>query len=421
MENQDTHRRKAFIAAPLIGTILFVTAVLYSVNLTKTESMAAAQISDDTYHNRVTSLLSLYKSDLMGLFTDGLRQNIEDFFTSAGWIGINDVENFTSTDRYQKCTANVAEIHNQLILSGVSGNMHLNGLSDLLNATRRTYQFEGILFEPVKFDPFPPSFDPSKQVTWDFTCKGEPGYTLCSNLLPTASFDCSNYATNLANPYQCCSKQLALGERCPAEDIIKGCENGNFYMTMNLSDVDVYKAMPRVEAVDTRGNVIRADVMGQASFLLPIRFPLFKYNDASFRIFSYGQYFDHINEIPPIANRSPVTAQDPQKPATLDKNQFINAVGKACSFLSQNPYFHDIGFNITINKYNPTPSQSVTEECKVGSINLNDLRTVMNSGVFPNTLYTGSVNIVLIDNDPRFRVNPSKPNTLSVDHHYEYG
>ena len=417
MKKQEQHRRKAFIAAPLIGTILFVTAVLYSVNLTKTESMAAAQISDDTYHNRVTSLLSLYKSDLMGLFTDGLRQNIEDFFASEGWMGTNDVQNFTSTNRFEKCTAAVGDIHTELINSGLSNNLHLNGLSDLLAATRRNYQFEGILFEPVKFDSFTPSFDPTKQVTWDFNCQGEPGYSICNKLLPAASFDCSNYATNVARPYQCCSKQLALGQKCPVEDIIEGCENGNFMMTMNLSDEDVYKAMPRVEAVDTRGNVIRANVLGQSTFMLPIRYPLFKYSDASFRIFSYGQYYN----VAPIANISPVGPQDPQKPSPLNTNSFVDAVGKACSFLNLNPYFRGIGFNITINKYNPTPKKSDTEECKAGTINLPNLKNVMSGGIFPSKLGTGSVSIVIIDNDPRFRVDPQKANTFSVAHEYDYG
>ena len=95
--------RRAFIAAPLVGTILFLTAIIYSMNLIRTEEQAAARISDDAYHNKVVSLLALYKADLLSMFSDGLRQNVEDFLIAVDWRGINDVPNLTVSGRLSRC------------------------------------------------------------------------------------------------------------------------------------------------------------------------------------------------------------------------------------------------------------------------------------------------------------------------------
>ena len=45
--DEEESRRRAFIAAPLLGTMIFLIAVVYAVNLSKDEASAVSQIGDD--------------------------------------------------------------------------------------------------------------------------------------------------------------------------------------------------------------------------------------------------------------------------------------------------------------------------------------------------------------------------------------
>ncbi len=404
--DEEESRHRAFIAAPLLGTMIFLIAVVYAVNLSKDEASAVSQVGDDAYHNRLVSMLETYRADLLGFFSDGLRQNTEDFISSAAWEGINTVDEFSVADRRLKCEAIANTVRGQLISSGVSNQDFLNGFSDLINALRQEYVFEGLKFSPVKFDAFEMSTGEG-MATWDFTCDKEPGNTLCEKLLAGSTFDCQNYATNLVSPYQCCSAKLPFGAGCPAGQVLRGCEDGGFYLAVDISDPDVYKAMPRMQISDALGNTVRTAVLGKYSFQVPIRYPIYRYNDASFRIFSITQYLTRN-----YADAASTPASAPSIPGNFDIIPYLNANEDACSYLFSDERFKQFNFEVT------QPGGKIT--CSGGKAqNVNVLAAAYTAaqtagGVSP--VRVNPVLVVLTDNDPRFRVDPDKPNSYSSSH-----
>jgi len=76
---------RAFIAAPLLGTIIFLAAVLFVVHVTESERAAVETIVQDVYNKRVTTMLEDYRSDLQSLFALSVSRSIEKFLTSECW------------------------------------------------------------------------------------------------------------------------------------------------------------------------------------------------------------------------------------------------------------------------------------------------------------------------------------------------
>ncbi len=399
-------RRPAFIAAPLIGTIIFLTAVVFVVNLSKTEAQTVSRIGDDAYHNRVVSLLELYRSDLYGLFSDGLRQNAEDFLAGIRWIGLNDVTKFSEGERLAKCNYVSEVLYQQLASSGTSKDEgFLNGLSDLMGALRSTYTFEGITFRPVTFI----ASTSYGNIPWDFNCNVDPGYQICKQMLPRNSFDCKNYATDLDRPYRCCEIDTGTsGADCPADRVIPGCENGNFYLKVNMENPDVFKAMPRIEARDSIGNVIRSNALGESNFLIPIRYPIFKYNDASFRLFAFQQYFSEGNR---WAGASSAPSSAPAVPH-FSKSSYRAGIAEACDYFhTPGGLFSSLGFNVT---YYGTGDVA----CRDGS--LDGLDNLDNSAILLDGRTDLRLDASIADQDPRFRVNKDNPNAYAVSHKMAY-
>ena len=402
---QEERRHRAFIAAPLLGTLIFLIAIVYAMNLSKDEASAVSQIGDDAYHNRLVSMLEIYRADLLGFFSDGLRQNTEDFISSAAWEGINTIDEFSVADRRNKCESIANTVRGQLISSGVSNQDFLNGFSDLLREVRRPYVFEGLSFSPVMFDSFQMSTGEGT-LAWDFTCDKEPGNTVCERLLSGSTFDCQNYATNLVTPYQCCRQKQPSGVSCPANQVLRGCEDGGFYLAVDLDDADVYKAMPRMQISDALGNTVRTAVLGKYSFQVPIRYPIYRYNDASFRLFSIMQYLRT-----DLAQGATVPETAPAVPSNFDQLTYLHANEEACSYLfSENP-FKQFEFKVR------HPGGELV--CSNGIMNTGALEAAyvasLTSGA-SSPISVDSVTIVLTDNDPRFRVDPDKPNSYSSAH-----
>lgn len=77
--------RKAFIAAPLIGTTIFLVAIFFAVNLSKTESSAVSEIASNAYHSRLISLMELYRSDLKSVFKIGISDSVENIISKQCW------------------------------------------------------------------------------------------------------------------------------------------------------------------------------------------------------------------------------------------------------------------------------------------------------------------------------------------------
>ena len=76
---------KGFIAAPLIGTAIFLVAIFFIVNLSKTESSAVSSIADNAYHSRLVSLMELYRSDLKSVFKTGISNLVESQISKQCW------------------------------------------------------------------------------------------------------------------------------------------------------------------------------------------------------------------------------------------------------------------------------------------------------------------------------------------------
>ncbi|MEK6842993.1 MAG: hypothetical protein AABY04_00735, partial [Candidatus Micrarchaeota archaeon] len=56
--------KKGFIAAPLLGTLIFLICILVIINMTRAESSAVSQAVSDAYHNKLVSTVEIYRSDL---------------------------------------------------------------------------------------------------------------------------------------------------------------------------------------------------------------------------------------------------------------------------------------------------------------------------------------------------------------------
>ncbi|MFH1779649.1 MAG: hypothetical protein ABH803_00695, partial [Candidatus Micrarchaeota archaeon] len=91
--------RKAFIAAPLIGTIIFLASLIFVANLARTEALATSQVMSEAFHNRAVSITEAYKNDLSSLFRENLARTIQYFLLSQCWseFDLTDSTDPTST------------------------------------------------------------------------------------------------------------------------------------------------------------------------------------------------------------------------------------------------------------------------------------------------------------------------------------
>ncbi|MFA5246262.1 MAG: hypothetical protein WC408_00040 [Candidatus Micrarchaeia archaeon] len=395
---QKKQHSRAFIAAPLLGTLIFLIAIIYAVNLSKDEASAISQIGDDAYHNRLVSMLDLYRSDLLAFFADGLRQNSEDFMANYAWADLNDISEFTSAERSAKCTSISDTFHEELTSSAYSSEgTFLNGLSDLLREVRSENTFETLTFSPVKFDTFSSSFG-GGDVVYNFHCGDEPGRTLCKRLLPMPYFDCANYGSELKNPYQC-----KIGG-----NLISGCEEGNFYLGVNVDDADVFKALPRIQVTDTYGNSVRTSVLGTTSFPVPIRYPIFRYNDAAFRVFSIVQYGNSNAAKASTAPSSRVSVPE------FDPKTLVYSFRDACAYLASDKNFSDLDFEVKFTV------SDIVLHCTKGNIINNGVTAAIKAIEDFEDLREGQppvsriFDFSIIDNDARFRVNKNTPNTYVI-------
>ena len=78
-------KKRAFIAAPLIGTLIFLISIIIIINFGRSESAAISETVSDSYHNRLVSIVEIYRADLGSLFNIGLQRNIEYALTSQCW------------------------------------------------------------------------------------------------------------------------------------------------------------------------------------------------------------------------------------------------------------------------------------------------------------------------------------------------
>ena len=77
--------KKAFIAAPLLGTIIFLAAILFVSYISQADKIEVTKIVSDAYHNRIVTILDNYRSDLKALFSVSIARSIESYLTTQCW------------------------------------------------------------------------------------------------------------------------------------------------------------------------------------------------------------------------------------------------------------------------------------------------------------------------------------------------
>ncbi len=110
----------------------------------------------------------------------------------------------------------------------------------------------------------------------------------CGKLISQVLFDCEAYSRG---QLQCCSKptvEIKNGKvernSCVAAGgrVLDGCENGGFYLHVDVDDADIKFSMLRTEVTDNVGNVLRTGSIADKSFDIFINYPLFFYMNTSF-------------------------------------------------------------------------------------------------------------------------------------------
>jgi len=272
--------RKAFIAAPLIGTFIFLASIAFVVNLSNTEKLASAQVVSDAYHNRLVSLLEIYRTDLASIFREGIIRTTEYFLLRQGWnefelsqnsLWISGVDWSTGTCtgtgcssfdqttclsspgciwnagattggsanvdgspdgkvsyeelRFVKCD-NIRVLTSQIICSLpqtiAAGAVHVTydyGLPQWMDKLTVPLPFEGMTFDVANnksMRAFIPEVDASGHID-----PADAGFYQgnCSALMKGSIFDCNNFAHNEASPYRCCSNLTSFDKACTDTDI----------------------------------------------------------------------------------------------------------------------------------------------------------------------------------------------------------
>ncbi|PIZ90732.1 hypothetical protein COX86_03455 [Candidatus Micrarchaeota archaeon CG_4_10_14_0_2_um_filter_60_11] len=293
--------KRAFIAAPLLGTIIFFASIVFIVNLNKAEAGEVALITSEAYHNRIVSLLEVYRTDLGSQFRENLSRVIENFLASECWDNLFNVYN-VETDtgrsvsmaevRKSQCEHVTTVIH-QVICSfsasdcqGAGVDCTRYGLPEWMAKIAENFTFEGIKFYPSNLDEF--------SVFLDSSSNPAQYQKMCETLLQGSIFDCDAFAQG---DFKCTDKMLERGDGGQLEPgpestwkEVPGCEKGTFYVKVKVLDQLIYPHMPRIFSDDGTGNQIRSGAISDENFNLPINYPLFKYYNYSFGVFENLAY-----------------------------------------------------------------------------------------------------------------------------------
>ncbi|MFH1107346.1 MAG: hypothetical protein V1787_05625, partial [Candidatus Micrarchaeota archaeon] len=124
-----------------------------------------------------------------------------------------------------------------------------------------------------------------------------PHSTICDQMVSGIAFDCYDFAKrgDPFNPafsepglvaFKCCDRgsddSIVPMSACPFDKVLPGCSTGGFYVDIAVTKPGVYPYMPRIQAQDSAGNIIRAGAISDKDFPAPVTYPLFKYLDAAF-------------------------------------------------------------------------------------------------------------------------------------------
>lgn len=307
---------KAFIAAPLLGTLIFLIAIFLMINMIKEDNNAVQQVVEDSQHNRLISLMDIYRMDLGSLFRSGLSSNLEIFLARKGWVSAytfsNDPRKLSNTEI--ECDSdfngqiNLSELRlckcvhqNMLTNSIICSHSGTSGI-DVENFRLQTwFRF---LSNPLYFEGIEYSLANQEQSKL-FTDYNNPGqyFALCAKLIKEAMFDCEAYSRGIM---QCCKKQtitivpnmmIPSLTPCNINEILEGCEQGTFMVKINITDPDVFPLLPRISAKIGSSNYLelRSGAISDSDFFLPINYPFFKYQNEAFKFFEKIAYGNSVS------------------------------------------------------------------------------------------------------------------------------
>ncbi len=76
---------RGFVAAPLLGTLIFLAAIVFVAHVNQVDRTETATIVSETYHNRIVNILEDYRADLGVIFAVNVVRAIQKHLTSECW------------------------------------------------------------------------------------------------------------------------------------------------------------------------------------------------------------------------------------------------------------------------------------------------------------------------------------------------
>ncbi|MFH0971836.1 MAG: hypothetical protein ABIG96_00170 [Candidatus Micrarchaeota archaeon] len=292
-------RTKAFIAAPLLGTLVFLVSILVIINFNSSETAAVAETVSGAYHNRLVSLVEIYRTDMGSVFNIGLQRNIEYGLTSQCWFNFAPISTQRSLDpvvdakiieKYDDGNGILDENEEKRFLCDRASSLvktvvcskkadYLFGIATWATIIADQRSFEGVNLTASNTEAF-------LNLIGYNDLSIDDGTDLCEKLISGVEIDCKNYSETGA--FQCCSSFDASGN---CLQVVPGCEDGGqFFVRVSVQNDLVFSRFPRVYASDSAGNRIRAGAITDLDYNAPISYPLFKYLDAALRANHYLAY-----------------------------------------------------------------------------------------------------------------------------------
>jgi len=237
-------------------------------------------------------------------------------------------------------------------------------------------------------------------------------------------------ASNPNAPFRCCKDVAAAisAGGCPnAADQGKGCGSGIFCSLVKIQDPDIYPRMPRIQVSDNFGNTIRSGALGEQDLYLPIRYPLYKYMDLSFRfsnllLHGNGNWQAEPAGASPGYDKISASAMKNRLDALCGNGLF----GKLRNSQSTNPEYANISAAFSlwspsglpdglVIRCTPRPGVHMGTNANADKYDSNEAtlkKDLSSSGTITDYAGAQSFQITFIDHDPRNRVNVDTENKV---------
>jgi hypothetical protein len=255
---------RGFIFAPLVGTLLLLSALLLVTHFSRSDAAEVNRIVSDAYHNRLVSLLEATRSDTAAIFRMLVARTTQNYIVLTDYVNLKQsgdldtlsgVVPFTSApdERERMCIDFRNTIKDSMCVDSASG--VYQGMPRWMQMLKQSVPFEGVQMGPD----VGPCFDRLS----DFDAFAE--IASCKTYMRDLTFDCAAYKIGTLS----CTDGA-------------GCEDGTFYANVDVERL--YKIMPRMCARDGAGNSIRSGALSDRDFRLHITSRTFRYVDLQARL-----------------------------------------------------------------------------------------------------------------------------------------